>query len=279
MSDNLIGALDRFLEAASVAEKWRALAREERTLIGALGKAFRVQGQTFIRGLSAIRYKFAESQRSEPLQEAFTVDDWLHIFDLATRQTNVLFFDPLQDGIAAALTSGGMQMLSLVGFDMAFSLKHPRATVYLQSHGSTLISQINELTRGNIQTILSEGIDQGWGYNRIAEAITDMYSAMAVGKPQQHIDSRAHLIAVTELGNAYEEGSQIVVRDLQDGGLQMEKSWLTVGDDRVSEGCKANQGEGWIPFATPFLSGHQRPLRFPGCRCTALYRRKPNAQQ
>jgi hypothetical protein len=146
----------------------------------------------------------------------------------------------------------------------------------LAEHGSALIRQINEVTRGNIQTILSEGIREGWSYDRVARAIIQMYSEMAVGRPQQHIDSRAHLIAVTELGNAYEAGSSIVVRDLQDAGLVMQKSWLTVGDERVSDPCRANQGEGWIPFEQAHSSGHQHPLEHPGCRCTELYRRRPD---
>jgi hypothetical protein len=97
---------------------------------------------------------------------------------------------------------------------------------------------------------------------------------MAVGKPQQHIDSRAHLIAVTELGNAFEDGSLGAARRMAAMGLEMEKKWLTVGDQRVSEGCRTNQAAGWIPIDRPFPSGHDRPLRFPGCRCTAQYQRK-----
>lgn len=63
------------------------------------------------------------------------------------------------------------------------------------------------------------------------------------------------------------------VKDMASLGLAMEKSWLTVGDNRVSDGCAENEGAGWIPLDEPFPSGDQAPLRFPGCRCTALYRR------
>jgi hypothetical protein len=54
----------------------------------------------------------------------------------------------------------------------------------------------------------------------------------------------------------------------------MEKRWLTVGDDRVSDGCKDNQRAGWIALNDAFPSGDDRPLRFPGCRCVVQYRRK-----
>jgi hypothetical protein len=95
-----------------------------------------------------------------------------------------------------------------------------------------------------------------------------------MGMPQQHIDSRAHLVAVTETGNAYAEGQLEVAQELAAAGIEMEKAWITVGDDRVTEGCRENEAAGWIGLDDPFPSGHQRPLRFPGCRCDLLTRRK-----
>jgi len=82
------------------------------------------------------------------------------------------------------------------------------------------------------------------------------------------------MVAVTEIGNALEAGSAITAKELQDAGLVMEKSWLTVGDDRVcSEECELNEAQGWIPLDEPFASGHMHPLAHPACRCTALQRR------
>lgn len=282
----VIAALDRFLVEASVAHKWRILNDLEGSMTRQLGRAFRAQRAKFMAGFAGLRSGFVEARPNPPasfpeaeggarLRETLTVGDWLRIFDEATGSTFDLFFEPLRAGIEMSLLAGAAEAINSIGIDYAFGLRNPRAVAYLDAHGATLISQINEVTRGNIQTLILEGVNEGWSYNRIARAITQMYGEMAVGRPQQHIDSRAHLIAVTELGNAYEEGNAIVVRDLADAGLQMEKSWLTVGDERVSSGCRSNQAEGWIPLAQSFSSGQQRPLRFPGCRCTALYRRKP----
>ena len=278
----LVPELDRFLEAASVAGKWRLLGDLERRLTHKIAAAFRRQRTLFLKGFETLRSRFSEANRADSgqnadviLREAITADDWLRIFDEATQQSFDLFMTAIQEQIQTALVQGGLDVVANIGVDFAFGLRHPRAEAYLAEHGSALITRINEVTRGNIQTIITEGIREGWSYDRIARAVSQMYSEMAVGKPQQHIDSRAHLIAVTELGNAYESGSSIVVRDLQDSGLHMEKSWLTVGDERVCDGCRANEAEGWIPFAQAHGSGHQHPLRFPGCRCTELYRRRP----
>ena len=280
-------ALDRFLERAQMTRRERVLRPTVATMEKALSRAFRTQGRRLIeesrvlegaRGKGRIRpYSVIDEWMAERdglmLREAWTVDDWLRLFDLVSGETVDLFFTPIQAGISEALLAGASEVIGMVGVDYAFGLANPRAVAYLEAHGYGLISQIDSVTRGNIATIVTNGTAEGWSYNRVAREITSLHSEMAIGKPQRHIDSRAHLIAVTEAGNGYEEGNLAVVRDLEDAGLRMEKKWLTVGDDRVSDGCQANQAEGWIPVAQAFQSGHARPLRFPGCRCTTEYRR------
>ncbi len=267
-------ALDRFLERAQMTRRERVLRPTVATMEKALSRAFRTQGRRLIEESRVLESGGrCGAAGTVALREAWTVDDWLRLFDLVSGETVDLFFTPIQAGVAEALLAGASEVIGMVGVDYAFGLANPRAVAYLEAHGYGLISQIDSVTRGNIATIVTNGTAEGWSYNRIAREITSLYSEMAIGKPQRHIDSRAHLIAVTEAGNGYEEGNLAVVRDLADGGLRMEKKWLTVGDDRVSDGCQANQAEGWIPVAQAFQSGHARPLRFPGCRCTTEYRR------
>lgn len=267
-------ALDRFLERAQMTRRERVLRPTVATMEKALSRAFRTQGRRLIEESRVLESGGRRDGAGVvALREAWTVDDWLRLFDLVSGETVDLFFTPIQAGISEALLAGASEVIGMVGVDYAFGLANPRAVAYLEAHGYGLISQIDSVTRGNIATIVTNGTAEGWSYNRVAREITSLYSEMAIGKPQQHIDSRAHLIAVTEAGNGYEEGNLAVVRDLEDAGLRMEKKWLTVGDDRVSDGCQANQAEGWIPVAQAFQSGHARPLRFPGCRCTTEYRR------
>lgn len=276
----MLPALVAFLEAASVAAKWRTLQPLEERLTRAMARAFRAQGRAFMEEFSALRPRFAERARAarwgrdhRRLREAITESDWFSLFDAAAQETLRLFLAPIQETAAQALTLGAGEVLADIGMDVAFNLRNPRAVAYLEEHGAALVTQINETTRDEIKRIVTQAVDEGWSYNRTAQEIISRFSQFAVGKPQLHIDSRAHLVAVTEAGHAYEAGSAIVVQDLQDAGLVMEKSWLTVGDDRVSDGCRANQEEGWIPMSQPHQSGHMHPLRFPGCRCTELYRR------
>lgn len=270
----LLPVLDRFLERVQMTRRERLLQPTVATMEKAVSRAFRTQGRRLIEESRVLESKQTSQVTSHAsLREAWTVDDWLRLFDLVSGETVDLFFTPIQAGVAEALLAGASEVIGMIGVDYAFGLANPRAVAYLEAHGYGLISQIDSVTRGNIATIVTNGTAEGWSYNRVAREISSLYSEMAIGKPQQHIDSRAHLIAVTEAGNGYEEGNLTVVRDLEDAGLRMEKKWLTVGDDRVSDGCQANQDEGWIPVAQAFRSGHARPLRFPGCRCTTEYRR------
>jgi hypothetical protein len=165
-------------------------------------------------------------------------------------------------------------MIGEMGLKISFDLKNPRAVNYLRDYGAKLVKGINETTQKVLQTLIAQGAEEGWSYKRTAAEIISRFEEFAVGKPQEHIDSRAHLIAITETGNAYEEGNRIVAKDMQDAGIEQEKFWSTVGDEKVSEGCRENEEAGWIPIDQAFPSGHQRPLRFPGCRCIANYRMK-----
>jgi hypothetical protein len=276
----LIGVLDRFLERVRMTRRERVLRPTVATMEKAVSQAFRTQGRRLIEESRVLEGARGEGRGAAGvvLREAWTIEDWLRLFDLVSGETVDLFFTPIQAGVAEALLAGASEVIGMINVDYAFGLANPRAVAYLEAHGYGLISQIDSVTRGNIATIVNNGTAEGWSYNRVAREISSLYSEMAIGKPQQHIDSRAHLIAVTEAGNGYEEGNLTVVRDLEDAGLRMEKKWLTVGDDRVSDGCQANQDEGWIPVAQAFQSGHARPLRFPGCRCTTEYRRRPNGR-
>lgn len=259
----------KLTEAITVLAKERKLRRAVAALERDMAKAFTVQGRKLLASSRVL-----ESSSGAPLHEAWTVYDWLRLFDAASAETVELFVNPLQAGISTSLVLGADVAIAELAADFAFNLQNPRAVAYLESRGYGLISQIDEVTRGNIATIVDAGVTEGWSYNRIAKEISSLYSEMAIGKPQLHIDSRAHLIAITEAGNAYEAGNIIVAEGLAGAGLEMQKSWLTVGDDRVSAGCQENHDAGWIALEQDFPSGHARPLRFPGCRCTALYRRR-----
>lgn len=271
MPDRLSAPIAAILEAARKTLKQRALQRVTATLEKSIGLAFKKQGQLYAK-------KFGRLKSEWPIEEAVS-DDAGNMFD--DLDTFDLFLAPLTAAIEAMLQAGALSLLAQLGLDLSFDLKNPRAVEYLKEHGAEMVKKIDEVTRDQIQYIVEYGVENGWSYTKTAAAIQAQFKDYYTGdswwnfdspRPQGHIDSRAHLIAVTESGNAYEAGNFMAVEGLADAGVNVEKSWSTMGDERVSEGCAANEAEGWIPFDQAHNSGDLHPLRFPGCRCDELYR-------
>jgi len=283
MKNDLRDLTHALLEAVSRGAQRAKAERLIHPLEIAMRKAFREQGSLTVRKFRQVKRFFAEGEDpwkqygarlDAKFSEAVPPSEWEAIWAAVMLETVKLFTAPIDTAVAKALEHGGMAMLAELGMGVKFDLKNPRVVEYLKNYGANLVKGINETTRDYLQTLITQATEEGWSYKRTAEAMIERFEEFAVGKPQAHIDSRAHLIAVTETGNAYEEGNMIVARDLQDAGLTMEKSWSTVGDDKVSAGCRENEAVGWIPLDDAFPSGHQQPLRFPGCRCEARYQRK-----
>lgn len=250
----------------------------------ALSRAFRSQGSQFVRELKKqAGHHFSEG--GDPFvqyagllngkfSEAISFTDWIMIWAATASNTIKLFSAPLDAAVLRALKAGGAAQIADLGMDIKFDLQNPRAVKYLKDYGAKLVAGINEETQRQLQALLAQAADEGWSYDRTAKAITDKFDGFADGRPQDHIDSRAHGIAVTELGNAYAEGNLEAAQSLADAGIEMEKSWSTVGDAKVSEICAGNEAAGWIPLDDSFPSGDDRPLAHPYCRCDLLIRVK-----
>lgn len=188
---------------------------------------------------------------------------------------------PSSLALAQGLDAGMLRVLRefrKLGLDMGdkpFSVRNPEAVTWTAGESATLVKRVNEQTRNVLRTILVEGMKDGKSYQKIAREIRERFKrdgmfSNKVPSPR-HIRTRAELIAVTEIGNAYEEGSRQVVERLNKK-VKMRKRWITVGDERVSDMDIANSAMGWIKFPRMFNSGHSRPLSHPGCRCVAIYR-------
>jgi hypothetical protein len=285
--DELDVAIYDLMEAVRRGANKSKAERLVRPLELAMRKAFRMQGGLFAQKLRAQKIKFAEAreaagdlwqnwatQLEQPFSESISESDWLKIWYEVEQATLKLFEEPIDKAVAAALRFGALAQIAELELGIKFDLKNPRAKAYLDNYGAELVKGVDETTKGYLKTLMTQAADEGWSYKRTAEAIIERFEEFAVGKPQEHIDSRAHLIAVTEIGNGYAEGNLIVARDLKSAGLNVEKAWSTVGDDKVSDGCQQNEADGWIDVDDVFSSGDQRPLRFPGCRCDLLTRVK-----
>ena len=138
------------------------------------------------------------------------------------------------------------------------------ALEHYNRHAGRLITNIDETTRHQINNIVRNALSEGTSYTEVERQLIRKFPGLGEFKPQRHVQNRARLIALTETGQAYEGGKQQLSNRAERAGVRFNKHWLSVGDDRVSPGCRRNDDKGWIPNDTAFPSGHQRPLRHPG---------------
>jgi hypothetical protein len=267
---SLSATLLQLEEARRRADSNRERRKIESVLQPQLAAVFADQGTQFLKKFTSLRGEFAES---------ITADDWLPLWYSVVEGTEDAMVIPLEEAIETALYRGAVSQVAAFSLGIEFDLTNERAVAYLDGYAAKLVTGINETTRDYIQTIIVNGVRDGLNYEAMAGQIAGRFAEFA-GKVRgpKHIRSRAELISVTEVGNAYSEGNRIIVLDMEAAGLKMQKAWLTRGDDRVSDGCRANQAAGYIDLNTAYPSGHQRPLRFPGCRCDEVYRRKPKGR-
>lgn len=261
----LAAILSEIADATRQLHKDTALAPIERQLETDMRAAFRRHQTAFFTVYD--RY-FREADGPTPIPELENALENAYV------STKVTFTDPIIAAGGKALVAASEQQSAELCVGGAFDLKHPKAIAYLEEHAAEAVTNIDATTRKEIRRIVTKGMDEGWGYNKVAAEIRKKYAEFGVGKSQAHIQTRAHLIAVTEAAEAYEEGSRLTAQELNDNGLPMEKAWSDVGDQRVSDGCLENSDAGWIDIDDPFPSGHMHAPRFPGCRCTVKYRRK-----
>lgn len=267
----LVESIDRLLEADLRRRKARHTRPLERALERRLADIFRRQGAAFLRRLGALRSTYTPivPRETSTVTEALRVEDWGPLFDQTTLETIAILEGTLTEFASLALLEGGRTAIAEFGIDGSFDLTNPRAVAYLEAHPALRVAGINAVTRDEIGRIITAGVEAGASYARIAREVRLAYAEFSV--------RRAKLIAVTEIGDAYEAGNRGVADMLTAVGLEVEKQWLDVGDRRVDPECVSNAAQGWIPIDATFASGHQQPTAHPGCRCTTEYRRKGSA--
>jgi hypothetical protein len=261
---NLEAANDRLLETITRKKIDQFILPIETSLQSKIAKLFSKQGSAVVKALTPIKKYLTESATS----------DFNELFDTATLDTSADMQEAIATAVSKAVVIGGKSLLSDFRSSIVFSLTNPRAVTYTKDHAAEAITGIDDHSKADIRTLVLLAVEHGTSYATLAKQIKDRYQQFAIGVPQQHIRSRAELIAVTEVGNAYQAGNYVAAATLEDSGITLEKFWYNRGDNKVSAGCKENTAAGWIDLASAFPSGHMTPLRFPGCRCAAQYRRK-----
>ncbi len=271
MTTPLLEVIMRFVALAKVAQRDRALKPIERRLAGQMAKAFVAHRDAFMREFERVGPSlFAEAAPAPaPIEGALS---------RAYQSTLNQFIGPIEEAAAAAIEAAARHRVAEFTVDFAFDLQNPRAIQAIKDRGALAVTEIDETTRTEISRIITRGMEEGYDYQKVARQLVAKYEEFGVRIPAgKHIRNRAELIAINEAAEAYETGNRLVIDEMAAVGLEMEKHWSSVGDAKVSDGCRKNEDAGWIPVDQAFPSGHQHAPRFPGCRCAILYRRRPTA--
>jgi len=239
-------------------QKKRDTARLEKKV----GAWFKWQGRVISKALPKMRKHFTESAES----------DFNAMFDSAIKVTVRNGEQIFADGLVPAVSQGYSAMAEEVGMQDAFKLKQPEAVKWARTQAAVDVSAVNDTTKETIRGMVTRGLEQGASYDEVARQISKRFEEFAIGKPQLHIESRAHLVAINENAVGYAHGETTLIDEIESTGIKMEKSWHTVGDDNVSDGCQRNADNGWIQNDEAFDSGDLTYPRFPGCRCNVQYR-------
>lgn len=205
------------------------------------------------------------------LREA-NVPDWESRWEAIENATRRDLETTLDAQYPRAMGAGATHAIADCAATISFNVAHPDAVAWLANRSADRVAAINATTRDGLRTLLANAVDQGWSWTRTARAIEAQFAGFSGSVPQSFLRTRAELVAVTEMAEAYEHGQSVVRGDLEGLGLAVEKSWQSVNDERVSADCLGNQGQGWIPNADSFGSGASSPPEHPGCRCTSLSR-------
>lgn len=256
LKNKFIESLLELVEAADAWEIEQEIKRTERKMAA----FFRLQGKLFLKELPAIANFF------RPVMSEAASDEAELLFEKVAAQTAVEGGKALEKGIATGVQSGYNVLADDLGIGMAWDLSDERAVEYARIHSAEAITKIDSTTKEHIRQTVTYGLEENETYDEVARTITNQFNEFAVGRPQEHIKSRAHLASVTEMGNAREDGGRQLVDEIQAVGIRMEKSRGGPRDDKTSAGCIEDLDAGWIPEDRAFPSGIQHGLRFPGCR-------------
>lgn len=117
---------------------------------------------------------------------------------------------------------------------------------------------ITDQTRAELRSLVETAIADGDSVDVLAGRIREAHAFSA---------ARARTIARTEIAKADSVGSLL---GWDETGVVTAKSWLTTGDDLVSDACISNAAEGRVELFHDYGDGVLAPPEHPNCRCVVL---------
>jgi len=256
---DFIDSIDDLLEALSDRDRARVTATFQKKMAA----TFRAQGRAVLAEFARLKRHFVEAALDSSIDAM--IEDALQVSIPAMTK----------DFAATSLAGyewGYADLANNMGMQDAFSLAHPDAVKWADKRAALRVAGVNDTTKGQIRNLISHGLENGESYGSVQRSIKRQFTQFAVGSPLEHIQSRAELVAVTEMGEAYEAGAATLSDDLEAHGIEQEKSRVGPNDDHTSDACAADLAAGWIRKGDAFPSGIMSGLEHPGCRHGTIYR-------
>ncbi len=181
-------------------------------------------------------------------------DDTDKILDPLLRTFSANLETQVADQLAQTYISGTAEMVSWAGLPFE-GPPMAEAIAYARAEAAQLVTEMDKVTKDRLANMIGDAIENKRGVPGLARDIHGEFGDMS--------RYRSRVIARTETADALTNAS---LNKMDDMGITG-KEWVTVGDDRVSADCRANEGQGPIPVKKAFTSGKMGPPQHPSCRC------------
>ena len=141
---------------------------------------------------------------------------------------------------------------------------------YMQTFGELNLSNfkwsISKTTKLDVVKVLKEWLDNNWSISQVRDGIMKLDNTL-------FSKARSEMIAITEVGKAYEHWNFVPAKQLQSVGKIVQKKWQTVQDSRVRETHMQNENEWWVDLDYIYPATNTTlPPTGVRCRCTTLYK-------
>lgn len=157
------------------------------------------------------------------------------------------------------------ELISAAAKSLGSTAGEDLASTYLRENSlSKLTGNLAATTTERLQNALATAWDEGGSYGQMVAAIQDTFEDFS--------DTRAGLIAQTEVNDAYSDARQSTAEAL---GYD-EKRWDP--DGNACPECQANADQDWIDIGETFESGDDAPTAHPGCDCGCDYRKSSDEE-
>lgn len=155
----------------------------------------------------------------------------------------------------------------------AFDVAPERALRFLANHVMDFSSDMVQNERDGLRSLISDGLEQGWGAAKLKRNIQDHFRAGIhytdeSGKTTRSVSSGvwAETVARTELNRAYNQGSRSLY---EEAGIE-ERVWVAAGDAHECPECEAADGEvAKLGDSFPSVDVNDPPAH-PRCYCVTM---------